>query len=165
MLNYGTIKSTSSLYYTLFLLLFFLSYNLIKTYSLCFLHIFQNMLYNFLMIAQIKEANKFQKAKVQHKGVRFCLFFSQPGVAYKKVRSSIEVLIGFVNSRSSHRRQWPITIEQQFDRVSLSLFFNKVAEHLRTTASVIPSFQYTLFISLSIFYFSLEYLWSHGLSA
>ena len=51
-------------------------------------------------------------------------------------------------------------IGQKFKRVSQSLFFNKVAEHLRTTASVIPPFQYTLFISLSIFYFSLEYLWS-----
>ena len=93
----------------------------------------------------------------------FLLVFSQPGVAYKKSCSSTEVLIGFVNSRSSHRR-CPMKIGQKFKRVSQSLFFNKVAEHLRTTASVIPSFQYTLFISHSIFYFSLEYLWSHGLS-
>ena len=115
------------------------------------------------MTAWMKEANKFQKAKAQPKGVTFCLFFSQPGVAYKKACSSIEVLIGFVNSRSSHRR-CPIKIGQKIDRVSQSLFYNKVAEHLRTTASVIRPFQYTLFISLSIFYFSLEYLWSHGLS-
>ena len=52
----------------------------------------------------MKEANKFQKAKVQPKGVRFCLFFSQPGVAYKKACSSTEVLTGFINSRSSHGR-------------------------------------------------------------
>ena len=88
----------------------------------------------------------------------FACFFSQPGVAYKKACSSIEVLIGFINSRSSHRR-CPIKIGvlKKFEKF-------KVAEHLRTTASVIPSFQYTLFISHSIFYFSLEYLWSHGLS-
>ena len=115
------------------------------------------------MITWMKEANKCQKAKVQPKGIRFCLFFSQHGVAYKKACSSIEVLTGFVNSRSSHRR-CPIKIGQKFESVSQGLFFDKVAEHLRTTASVIPSFQYTLFISLSIFYFSLEYLWSHGLS-
>ena len=115
------------------------------------------------MITWMKEANKCQKAKVQPKGIRFCLFFSQHGVAYKKACSSIEVLTGFVNSRSSHRR-CPIKIGQKFERVSQGLFFDKVAEHLRTTASVIPSFQYTLFISLSIFYFSLEYLWPHGLS-
>ena len=47
---------------------------------------------------------------------------------------------------------------------SQSVFFDKVAKHLQTTASVIPSFQYTLFISHSIFYFNLEYLRSHGLS-
>ena len=86
------------------------------------------------------------------------LFFSWPSVAYKKACNSIEVLIGFINSRSSHRR-CPIKIGvlKKFEKF-------KVAEHLRTTASVIPSFQYTLFISLSIFYFSLEYLWPHGLS-
>ena len=49
----------------------------------------------------MKEANKFQKAKVQPEGVRFCLFFSQPGVAYKKACSSIEVLIGFINSEAA----------------------------------------------------------------
>ena len=73
------------------------------------------------MITWMKEANKFQKAKVQRKGVRFCLLFSQPGVAYKKACSSIEVLIGFVNSRSSHRR-CPIKIGQKFERVTESLF-------------------------------------------
>ena len=73
------------------------------------------------MITWMKEVNKFQKAKVQPKGVRFCLFFSQPGVAYKKACSSIEVLIGFVNSRSSHRR-CPIKIGQKFERVTESLF-------------------------------------------
>ena len=57
------------------------------------------------MITWMKEANNFQKAKVQRKGVRFCLFSSQPGVAYKKACSSIEVLIGFINSRSSHRKR------------------------------------------------------------
>ena len=70
--------------------------------------------------------------------------FPQPGVAYKQAISSIEVQINLKNSQT--------------------LFFNKFVEHLRTTASVIPSFQCTLFISHSIFYFSLEYLWSHGLS-
>ena len=87
-----------------FLLLIFLSYNVIKTYSLSFLHIFKNMPYYFWMITWMKEANKFQKANVQPKCVRFCLFFSQPGLAYKKVCSSIEVLTDFINSRSSHRR-------------------------------------------------------------
>ena len=51
----------------------------------------------------MKKTNNFQKAEVQPKGVRFCLFFSQPGVANKKACSSIEVLIGFTNSSSSHR--------------------------------------------------------------
>ena len=116
------------------------------------------------MITWMKEANKFPKAKVQPKSVRFCLFFSQSGVAYKKACSPIEVLIGFINSRSSHRR-CPIKIGvlKKFENFTGSLF-NKVAAHLRTTASVIPSFQYALFISLSILYFSLEYFWSHGLS-
>ena len=43
MLNNGTIKSTNSSCYTLFLItiiIIFFSYNLIKTYSLGFLHIF-----------------------------------------------------------------------------------------------------------------------------
>ena len=41
MLNYGTIKNRNSLYYTrFFLLLIFLSYNLIKTDTLGFLLIF-----------------------------------------------------------------------------------------------------------------------------
>ena len=92
------------------------------------------------------------------------LFFFQPGVAYKKACSSIEVLIGFTNSRSSHRGCFiKIGVLKKFEKFTQSLF-NKVTEHLRTTASVIPSFQYTLYISLSTFYFSLEYLWSHGLS-
>ena len=39
MLNYGTIKNINSFYYTC-LLLFFLSYNLIKTDTLVFLDIF-----------------------------------------------------------------------------------------------------------------------------
>ena len=98
----------------------------------------------------MKEANKCQKAKVQLKGLDFACFFSQPGVAYKRAGSSIEVLIGCVHSRSSHRK-CAIKIGQKFERVSQSLFFNKVAEHLRTTASAISSFQYTLFLSLSIF--------------
>ena len=93
------------------------------------------------------------------------MFFSQPGVAYKKACSSIEVLIGFINSRSSQRK-FPIKIGvlKKYEKFTESLFFIKVTEHLRTTASVIPSFQCTLYISLSSFYFSLEYLWSHGLS-
>ena len=94
------------------------------------------------MITWMKEANNVQKAEVQPKGVRFCLF-SQPGVAYKKACSSIEVLIGFINSSNSHRGCFiKIGVLKKFEK--LSLFFNKVAEHLRTTASVIPSFQYTL---------------------
>ena len=109
------------------------------------------------------ETNNFQKAKVLPEGVRFYLFFPQPDVAYKKACSSIKVPIGFTNSRSNHRGcSIKIGVLRRFEK--FSLFFNKVAEHLRTTASVIPSFQYTLFISHSIFYFSLEYLWSHGLS-
>ena len=114
------------------------------------------------MITWMKETNNFQKAKVQPKGVRFCFFF--PAWCYKKACSSIEVLIGFTNSRSSHRGCFiKICVLKKFEKFTQSLF-NKVTEHLRTTASVIPSFQYTLFISHSIFYFSLEYLWSHGLS-
>ena len=109
------------------------------------------------------ETNNFQKAKVLPEGVRFYLFFPQPDVAYKKACSSIKVPIGFTNSRSNHRGcSIKIGVLRRFEK--FSLFFNKVAEHLRTTASVIPSFQYTLFISHSIFYFNLEYLWSHGLS-
>ena len=88
------------------------------------------------MITWMKEANKFQKAKVQPKGVRFCLFFSQPGVAYKKACSSIEVLIGFINSRSSHWR-CPIKIGVLKKFEKFSLIFNKVAEYLRRTASII----------------------------
>ena len=83
-----------------------------------------------------------------------CFFLFQAGIHYKKASSSIEVLIGFTNSRNSHRRCSSVH----------SLFLNKAAEHLLTTASVIPSLQYTLFITHSIFYFSLEYLWLHGLS-
>ena len=49
------------------------------------------------MITWIKEANK---AKVQPKGVRFCLF-SQLGVAYKQACSSIEVLMSFITSVSN----------------------------------------------------------------
>ena len=91
----------------------------------------------------MKEANNVQKAEVQPKGVRFCLF-SQPGVAYKKACSSIEVLIGFTNSRSSHQGCFiKICVLKKFEKFTQPLF-NKVTEHLRTTASVIPSFQYTL---------------------
>ena len=92
------------------------------------------------MITWMKEANNFQKAKVQPKGVRFCLFFFlfQPGFAYK-VCSSTKVLISFIDSRSSHQRcSIKIGVFKIFEK--FSLFFNKVAEHLRTTASVIPSF-------------------------
>ena len=77
------------------------------------------------MVTRMKEANKCQKAKVQPKGIRFCLFFSQHGVAYKKACSSIEVLIGFANSRSSHRR-CPIKIGQKIERVSQGLFLIKL---------------------------------------
>ena len=75
------------------------------------------------MITWMKEANNFQKAKVQRKGVRFCLFSSQPGVAYKKACSSIEVLIGFINSRSSHRRcSIKIGVLKKFEKFTESLF-------------------------------------------
>ena len=77
MFNYGIMKNTNRPYYTRFFVII-ISYNLIKTDSLGFLHI----PYYFWTITWIKEANNFQKAKVQPKGVRFC-FFSQPGVAYK----------------------------------------------------------------------------------
>ena len=90
----------------------------------------------------MKEANNFQKVKVQPKGVSFWLFFSQPGVAYKKACGSIELLIGFINSRSSHWR---------YSTGGVPGGAIKIAEHLQTTASVILSFQYTLFIGLSIF--------------
>ena len=91
MLNYRIIKTTNSSYYTrLFVIKFFLSYNLMKTDSLVFLHI----PHYFWTVTWIKEANNFQKAKVQLNGVRFC-FFSQPGVGYKQVYSSIEVIIYF----------------------------------------------------------------------
>ena len=91
MLNYRIIKTTNSSYYTrLFVIKFFLSYNLMKTDSLVFLHI----PHYFWTVTWIKEANNFQKAKVQLKGVRF-FFFSQPGVAYKQAYSSIEVIIYF----------------------------------------------------------------------
>ena len=110
----------------------------------------------------MKETNNFQKAKVQPKGVRFWLFFSQPGVAYKKTCSSIEVLIGFTDSRSSHRGWFiKIGVLKEFEKFTESLF-NKVTEHLRTTASVI--FLHSNTHRHSIFYFSLEYVWSHGLS-
>ena len=74
------------------------------------------------MITWMKEANNFQKAKVQPKGVRFC-FFSQPGVAYKQACSSIEVLMGFINSRSSHRRcSIKIGVLKKFEKFTDSLF-------------------------------------------
>ena len=125
------------------------------------------MPYYFWVITWKKEANNFQKAKVQNKGVRFCLFFFlfQPGVAYKSVAykeacSYIEVLMGFINSRSSH---WRYSIKIAFLKKFeiFTVFFNKVAEQLRTTAFVTPSLQCTLFKNHSIFNFSLEYLWSH----
>ena len=99
MLNYGIIKNTDSSYYTFYFVIKFFLYNFIKTDSLGFSHI----PHYFWTITWIKEVNNFQKAKVQPKDVRFCFFF-QPGVAYKQVCSSIEVLIDLINSRSSHRR-------------------------------------------------------------
>ena len=86
--------------------------------SLGFLHI----PHYFLTITWINEASNFQKAKVQPKGVRFC-FFSQPGVAYKQVSSSIEVLMGFINSRSSQRRcSIKIGVLKKFEKFTDSLF-------------------------------------------
>ena len=99
MLNYGIIKNTDSSHYTLYFVIKFFLYNFIKTDSLGFLQI----PHYFWTITWIKEVNNFQKAKVQPNRVRFCFFF-QPGVGYKQACSSIEVLMGFINSRSSHRR-------------------------------------------------------------
>ena len=81
-------------------------------------------------ITWMKEASNFQKAKVQPKGVRICLFFflfqrgfAFKNVAYKKACSSIEMLIGFINSRSSHRRcSIKIGILKIFEKFTESLF-------------------------------------------
>ena len=118
MLNYGIIKNTDSSYYTFYFVINFFLYNFIKTDSLGFSHI----PHYFWTITWIKEVNNFQKAKVQPKGVRFC-FFSQPGVAYKQACSSIEVLMGFINSRSSHRRcSIKIGVLKKFEKFTDSLF-------------------------------------------
>ena len=101
MLNYGIKKNTSTSYYTRFFVFkFLLSYNLIKTDSLGFLHILH---YFWTWITWIKEANIFKKQKFSIRVLDFA-FFHQSGVAYKQACSSIEVLMGFTNSRSSHRK-------------------------------------------------------------
>ena len=74
------------------------------------------------MITWIKEANNFQNAKVQPKGVRFCFFF-QPGVAYKQAFSSIKVVMGFINSRSSDCRfSVKVDVLKKFEKFTDSLF-------------------------------------------
>ena len=78
----------------------------------------------------------FKKQKFSLRVLDFACFFSYFRlVLIIKKRVSIEVLKGFVNSRSSHRScSIKIGVIKKFDK--FSLFFNKVAEHLRTTASV-----------------------------
>ena len=116
----------------------------------------------FCTTTWIKEANNFQKQKFSLRVLDFAFFF-QPGVAYKQACSSIEVIMGFINSRSSHRRC----------SIKVGVLKNLKNSHTRTTGSVIQIIyntiqlfiQYKLFISHSMFYFSLEYLCSHGFSA
>ena len=120
------------------------------------------MPYYFWMKTCMKQANNFQKAKVQLKGVRFCLFFSYFRlVLIIKKRVSIEVLKGFVNSRSNHRScSIKIGVIKKFDKFTVSFLIK-----LQSTSERLLLYTSMHIISLSIFYFSLEYLWLHGLYA
>ena len=116
MLNYGTIKNTNSSYYTgFFIINFFWSYNLIKTY-LVFWTFFRICPTIFEWYHGWRKRIIFKKQKFSLRG-----FFSQPGIAYKKACSAIEVLIGFFNSRSSQRRcSMEIGVLKKFEKFTFS---------------------------------------------
>ena len=67
----------------------------------------------------MKEGNNKSNLRV----IDFACFFLQSGVAYKKACSSIEVLIGFINSRSSHQRcSIKIGVLKKFEKFTDPLF-------------------------------------------
>ena len=113
------------------------------------------MPYYFWMMTWWRKRTIFKKQKFSLRVLDAACFFPSLVLLIKK---------RVVPSRCNHRRSSKkMGVIKKIWKIH-SLFFNEVAEHLWTTASVIPSFQYTLFISHFMFYFSLEYLWSHGLS-
>ena len=102
----------------------------------------------------------FKKQKFSLRVLDFACFFSYFRlVLIIKKRVSIEVLKGFVNSRSSHRScSIKIGVIKKFDKFTVSFLIK-----LQSTSERLLLYTSMHIISLSIFYFSLEYLWLHGL--
>ena len=117
-----------------FLFLFFYHTISLKQ-TLGFLHIFQNKPHYFCMIIWMKESNNFQKGKVQPDGVAqillvFCFLFVF----------------------------WGFFCQLQPDITCKNVAYKKCVQFHRGVNwfFLIPSSQYTFFISSSIFYFSLS---------